>query len=59
MKNKIIVSLFIIFVIVAASEGNITNPQDSDIWINVFGLAGCILLFKPMLSVIAEINESM
>lgn len=59
MKNKIIVSLFVIFTIIAASEGNTTNAQDSSIWINVFGLAGCILLFKPMLSVIAEINESM
>ena len=58
MKNKIIVSLFVIFTIIAASEGNITNPQDSNIWINIFGLIGCILLFKPVLSVIAEINES-
>ena len=57
MKNKIIVSLFVIFTIIAASE-NITNPQDSNIWINIFGLIGCILLFYPMLSVIAEINES-
>ena len=58
MKNKITVSLFVLFVIIAASEGNVTNPHESSIWINVFGLVGCILLFKPTLSVIAEINES-
>ena len=58
MKNKIIVSLFVLCVIIAASEGNVTNPHESSIWINVFGLVGCTLLFKPMLNVIAEINEN-
>ena len=53
IKNKIIVTLFVLSMIFGASEGNVTN-----IWINVVGLIGCILLFKPMLSVIAEINES-
>ena len=58
MKNKIIVTLFIISMIFGASEGNVTNPQDTDIWINFVGLIGCILLLNPILKIINEINKN-
>ncbi len=58
MKKKIIVTLFIISMIFGASEGNVTNPQDTDVWINFAGLISCILLLNPILKIINEINKN-
>ena len=58
MKNKIIVTLFIISMIFGASEGNVTNPQDTDIWINFVGLIARILLLNSILKIINEINKN-